>query len=405
MLVRLITAMLLVVSCVWASDWSDEVRACALKNDLKCARTLVETRLREHADDLEALKWRGRLLAWSGEWLQADQQYRAVLTKAPHDYVVLLCLADVQLWRGDLSGALDTLDQAERYGAAANDVLLRRARVFGALHRNQEAIGVYEALLAIDPGNSTVRGEIAVLRATEGRHELRIGTDVDTFNYTDTASTETISLASRWNRRWASRLAGNFYQRFGTNAQKINVGATYRINRRDWLSVGGGVANRQGVVAQEELNLEYGHGLAVHTRFVRGMEVYAEHRNFWYSTSHVVTFGGMAVVYLPHDWMWSVSTTAVRTRFTNVGSSFTPSGFTRLVFPLYKRLGANLMYGAGAENFASVDQIGRFAARTMGGGLRCQIRPGQDVSGYVAVQDRSQGRSQVSAGVSYGFRF
>ncbi|PYX83168.1 MAG: hypothetical protein DMG70_11680 [Acidobacteria bacterium] len=62
-------------------------------------------------------------------------------------------------------------------------------------------------------------------------------------------------------------------------------------------------------------------------------------------------------------------------------------------------------FAVGSENFAQVDQIGRFSARTFGGGLGYRFNHRQDLSGYVAAQHRTQGRTQNSFGLSYGFRF
>ena len=77
----------------------------------------------------------------------------------------------------------------------------------------------------------------------------------------------------------------------------------------------------------------------------------------------------------------------------------------KLGFPLYRRLSGNMFFAVGSENFALVDQIGSFSAHTYGGGLRCRLNTKQDISGYVARQDRSTSRTQTSFGVSYGFRF
>ena len=46
-----------------------------------------------------------------------------------------------------------------------------------------------------------------------------------------------------------------------------------------------------------------------------------------------------------------------------------------------------------------------YLARTFGGGLRYRVSSRQDIRGYVAWQDRTQGRTQNSFGVTYGIRF
>jgi hypothetical protein len=86
-------------------------------------------------------------------------------------------------------------------------------------------------------------------------------------------------------------------------------------------------------------------------------------------------------------------------------SEWRPSGMAKLGFPLHRQLTGNTFFAVGSENFALVDQIGSFSARTYGVGLRFRITATQDFDGYFAKQDRSTGRTQTSAGVSYGFRF
>jgi len=64
-----------------------------------------------------------------------------------------------------------------------------------------------------------------------------------------------------------------------------------------------------------------------------------------------------------------------------------------------------LFFAVGSENFAQIDQIGRFSAHAFGGGLRYQFSARQDINGYVARQHRNQGQIDTSFGLSYGIRF
>jgi hypothetical protein len=111
------------------------------------------------------------------------------------------------------------------------------------------------------------------------------------------------------------------------------------------------------------------------------------------------------IYYFPGDWTWALNVTGSRSGLSGVLVDWVPSGSTRLGFPLFRRLSGNVSFGVGSENFAQVDQIGRFAARTYGGGLRYRLTDNQDVRGYFSRQDRTQGRTQQSAGISYGIRF
>ncbi len=347
--------------------------------------------------------WRARLLAWSGDLPAAELQYRNVLRAATADGDVLLGLADVQLWRGEFSDALVTLEQAEGAKADASEVLRRRARALNQLHRSEDAARVYLALLRLVPSDAEAIRALSGLR--KFRHEVRVGSDTDTFNYTGAANAESIAFMSRWNERWTTHVIGSLYQRFGQKAEKLNLGATYRLTPTNWVTADAGVGNRQDVAPEEEANFEYGHGFRLRWGPIHGVESYAEQRNLWYSTSHVTIIGTTQVFYLPHDWMWAIGVNGVRTAFPSTRTDWVAAGFSRLTVPITARLTANAVYAVGAESYSKIDQIGRFSAHTITGGVRVSLNSRQDLYGYVAFQNRTQNRTQTSLGVSYGLRF
>ena len=178
-----------------------------------------------------------------------------------------------------------------------------------------------------------------------------------------------------------------------------------RLSRRDWLTGGVAAGHDNGIIPKREALLEYGHAFPTHARRVRGAEVTYQQRWLWYEGAHVLTIGGTQTYYLPGDWMWALTLTGARSGFKSTDVDWVPSGSTRLAFPLPLRFRGHLLFAVGAENFAQADQVGRFSARTYGGGLRYRLGERQEISGYIAVQDRTQGRTQNSYGLSYGFRF
>jgi hypothetical protein len=194
------------------------------------------------------------------------------------------------------------------------------------------------------------------------------------------------------------------YHRFGEDAVKFNASTSYHVTKSDWLTAGGAVARDSGVIPKGEAFFEYGHGFRLHHP-VRGVEMSYQQHWLWYEGAHVLTLRLSQIYYLPRDWTWSVGVTGARSGFFGTSVAWVPSGATRLAFPLAHHLSGNLSFGVGSENFAQVDQIGRFAARTYGGGLKFRFTENQDVSGYFAWQDRTQERTQSSCGMSYGIRF
>jgi len=387
-----------------ALDWQREMREQVSQRQLEAALATVNRRIEQSAGDVEAHGWRGRILAWSGRWSDAESEYRYVLQEAPADAEIMAGLADVLLWQGRAREALGVLDRASQVSASDPEVLLRRAKVLLVLERDAEARSQFQQVLGIDPENQEARKALSK-SDREARHEFRVGEDIDTFNYTDAAQGQSFSLSSRWSLRWSTYFSLNHYQRFGENAAKGTASIGLRIHGDSWLNAGGAGARDQGVIPRSEAFFELGHGFRFQNPFFRGLETAYQQHWFWYREAHVLAAGGSATVYLPRDWTWTLTVRGARSGFAGTGVEWTPSGSTRLGFPIWKAISGNLLFGVGSETYAQVDQIGSFSARTYGGGLRVRISRNQDITGYVASQQRSQGRSQNSLGLNYGIHF
>ena len=404
----LLASVLVVPASAWSQeasqDWQHLVREKVDAHQLAAALIVVDGRLAQAPNDLEAHGWRGRLLAWRGHWSEAEAEYRLVLEQAPADTEILCGLADVLLWQGKPDQALSFANRAGELASSDVNVLLRRAKILLALGRVEEARQQYKAVMALDPDNrEAING--AAAPAGEYRHELRIGGDGSTFNYTDAAAAQSLLVSSRWTSRWSSTAGTSFYQRFGDDAAKFSATGSFRVTPHDWLNFGGALGHTLGTIPKREATLEYGHGFHLPTPWVKGLEASYQQHWFWYDGAHVLALSLAQLYYLPRDWTWSITVTGARSGFAGTGVEWVPSGSTRLDFPLHRRLRANLSFANGTENFALVDQIGRFSARTYAGGLKYRFAPRQDITGYIAVQDRSGGRTEDSFGVSYGFRF
>jgi hypothetical protein len=262
----------------------------------------------------------------------------------------------------------------------------------------------YRQTLLFDMQNTDARAGLEGL-AENTKHELRVGEDVDLLNYADAGQTQGVSLSSRWNQRWSTDFGVNTYQRFGQDAVKFLASTALRLTARDSFTIGSAVANSQGVVPTNEAFFEYGHGVRIDNRWVKGLESSYQQHWFWYQGAHVLALNTSQIVYLPHEWTWSLNLTGARTGFLGTPVDWTPSGWTKLGFPLKRRITGNLLFGMGSEDFAQIDQIGRFSAHTLGGGLHYQFAARQDINGYAARQDRTGGLIDTSFGLSYGIRF
>ena len=384
------------------------MRTRVAAGELDAALEIVQSRLREAPGDLEALGWRARIHAWSRRWAEAEADYRAVLAASPQDTDILIGLSDVLAWQQRWEEALALLERAGRMETARVDALLRQGRALRALGRKNESREAFREVLKLDPNNAAARAALAAASEPEREfiHELRVGSDTDVFNFTDNAYAETLSLRSRWTDRWTTNFAGTFQQRFGEDAGKFSGAVTRRLGRRDALTIGGAAARDFGVIPRGETFLEYGHGFSWSRRGIfRGAEVSYRQQWLWFREARVLTATPGVLFYLPREWTWSLAVTAARSRFPGTPAEWRPSGLTRLGIPVHRRLTLEALFAVGTENFGQRDQVGRFSARTWGGAMRWRLTPRHEITAYVARQDRSQGREQISFGWSYAFRF
>jgi tetratricopeptide (TPR) repeat protein len=388
-----------------AADWQARVRELVAKRELALALQISERRLAEVPNDLEARGWRGRLLYWTGRRTEAEQDYRTVLASAPNDTDILQGLADVLLAEQRNDEALGLLDKARNLLPTSAEVHVRRGRALRAMGRTSESRTAFREALAIEPANAEARAGFDSV-AEGPRHELRFGADIDKFNYTEHARAFTVSLRSELGARWTSNISGIFYHRAAQDAGRFGAALTCRLTRRDAITFGGAAARDQGVIPKGEAMFEYGHGESFGRRgFFRGLEVSYGQRWLWFEAARILTASPSVLLYLPRDWTWQVTLALARSQFPGTGAEWRPNGMTRLTFPVQRRVYGNVFYAVGTENFARADQIGRFSARTFGGGVRIAVAQRQELTGYAAYQDRSQGRTQISVGFSYAVRF
>jgi tetratricopeptide (TPR) repeat protein len=401
-------SLLLVASRLQAQDsrpaWIEQVRSAISEQHLTAALTIVDHRLTGQPADLEAHGWRGRLLAWTGRWPEAEAEYRLVLAHVPDDQEIAAGLADVLIWQQKYADALSVLDQARAAAPTSPEILIRRARVLFLLKRNSAARAQYKEALSWDPRNAQALTGLAALKQP-ARNELRISGEDDFFNYTANANTQSISLRTNWNRQWTTLFAINPYHLFGETAVKFVADLTRQFHGNNWVRVESGGANPQDVVPEREVLVEYGHGFRFSNPFVRGWETSYQQHALWYRSAQVLTVNSTQTLYLPKEWSWTLSALGSRTCFSAGACGWAPSGSAKVAFPLQRWLSGNLLFAVGAENFAQVDQIGRLSARTYGGGLRFRFAENEDINGFFARQNRQRGQTESSLGLGYGFRF
>jgi tetratricopeptide (TPR) repeat protein len=391
------------------ADWVAEVRHLAELQDWKGALRVLDREGNLRPNDVEVREWRARVLTWSGNLTQAEQEWNAVVKVAPRDPDNWLGVAALYRREGRLEEAERAIRRALELDPTRADLLSEYGRILRSEGDFREARSEFQKALTLDSGSDEARSGLLSVEG-ETKNELRIGQDEDQFNFVGPNNDEWVSLVTHWTPHWITSEAGSFYQRDGVGAGEY-VGSVTR-SQGHWgaFTVGGAVGHDNGVIPRSEAFFNYDRGWRVsEDRFLRAVEFsYGQHW-YWYSTARILTLNGTTVVYLPHDWMWTLSLTGARSVFTGTTDDWKPSGMGRLNFPLAhwttRSLSGNIFFAAGTEDFADIDQIGSFASQTYGGGLRFQFTPRQDVTAYSLYQKRTQDHTQTSYGISYGIRF
>ncbi len=412
-LIRVLIGSWLLCALAWGqqvtSSWQEDVRRRTAAHDWTAALDIVDREVSRSPKDMDIRAWRARILQWSGRLKEAELEYQEILAAVPNDPDNWMGLAAVYSREGQNREALQALDRSVELDPKRADIRAARGAALRTLGAQNEARLEFSRAVDLDPTNVEGRAGLVSLRG-EARHELRVGMNTDLFNFADANRDEGLTLISKWTARWMTSVSAAGYDRGGIEAEKVVASLTGQVSRWGALTVGGAAAHDNGVIPKDEGFFDYDRGFKLHaSSFIRGLEiVYGQHW-YWYSTARILTINETTQFYLPRDWTWSLGVTGARSHFSGTGAEWRPSGMTRIGFPIAKwedrRLGGNVFFAVGTENFAQVDQIGEFSSQTYGSGLRFQLTARQDVTGFAAYQKRSQGRTESSFGFTYGIRF
>ena len=389
--------------------WRAQVRKYCEARDWPSALGVLEKEIARAPANLDLKSWRARVLAWSGNFAQAQQEYLAILKVSPSDPDNWAGLANVYAREGRNFDALGALDHAVQLDPKRADLHAARARALRALGERSQAQAEFHKALFLDPASTEARDGLTSLRG-EAKHELRFGSETDFLSYTSANEGGWASIASRWTPIWATSFGTAVYQRGGSYAEKFVATTTAHLPRFAAITAGGAIGHDNTVIPKSEAFFDLDHGWSNReARVFRGLELdYGQHW-YWYQAARILTLNGTAILYFSREWSFTLAATGARSAFSVTGVEWRPSGSTRLGFPLRTwgaaQLSGSVFFATGSENFAQVDQIGRFSSQTYGGGLRYRFSSRQYVALVSSYQRRTQGRTDTYLGLSYGIRF
>jgi hypothetical protein len=371
-----------------STDWPARIREQVKQGSLDRAMVVAEEWIRAYPQDLDAMAWHARLLAWSQRWTEAEAEYRTLLQKLPVDPDVLMDLAHLLTWQKRYAEALEVIERACTAQSERSDCSVEQERVLRLMSGTSEESG-------------RAPGELSDVT----RHEVRVGGNTDFLSYSGRGGSAGVSLNSRWNDQWRSSEAVTRCYRYGQAATSFEGSATYRFTPNDALTAGVGTAGNQGIVPRAQGQLEYGHGFRLAPgRAVRGIEATFAQRWMRYRDARVASLSPGAILYLPKDWNWMFRLSMNRISINGFQPNWKPAGLTRLTFPLHRSLTGNLVFAMGTENLGTLDRLLWGSTRAAGGGVRIRLASGQELITFLELRHFSGSQSQTSFGLAYAFR-
>ena len=371
-----------------STEWPVRIREQVKQGSLDRAMVVAEEWIRAYPQDLDAMAWHARLLAWSQRWTEAEAEYRSLLLSLPADADVLMDLAHLLTWQKRYAEALEAIERACAARPERSDCSVEQERV-----------------LRLMSGTSEESGRAPDELTDAARHEVRVGGNADFLSDSGRGGSAGASLSSRWNDQWRSSEAVTRYYRYGQAATSFEGSATYRFAPNDALTAGVGTAGNQGIVPRVQGQLEYGHGFRLAPgRAVRGIEATFAQRWMRYRDARVASLSPGAILYLPKDWNWMFRLSMSRISINGFQPNWKPAGLTQLTFPLHRSLTGHLVFAIGTENLGTLDRLLWRPARAAGGGVRIRLASGQELITFLDLRHFSGSRSQTSFGLAYAFR-
>jgi len=380
------------------SDWQAQVRKYCDVSDWPSAMRVVEAEMVRAPQDLDVKAWHARVLTWAGRLEEAEHDYREILAVDKSDPDNWAGLAAVCLREGKMEEALRAVEIAMQMDPNRADLHAAYARVLHAAGQRIEARAEF------------AKAPQPIKAGRRPKNELRVGIENDSLSYTLANQGQGATLITRWTPLWATNFGGGFYQRNGIFAEKFVGSITLHAHSFAAITAGGAIAGDNTVIPKSEAFFDFDRGLSIRdAKILKGVEFQYGQHWYWYQAARILTLNGAATLYLPRDWSLTFGATGARSAFSGTGVEWRPSGISRLGFPLVAwstaSLSGNIFFAAGAENFASSDQIGRFSSQTYGGGLRFEFGSRMYATFAYSYQKRTQNRTDSYTGAGYGIRF
>ena len=121
------------------SEWQIQVRKYCDANNWPAALRVVDQRIAQAPDDLDLKAWHARVLGWSGNLAEAQQEYLQILSVSPNDPDVWAGLGSVYAREGKEDDALLALGRAVQLDPKRADLRIAHTRAMREAEKRNAA--------------------------------------------------------------------------------------------------------------------------------------------------------------------------------------------------------------------------------------------------------------------------
>jgi YaiO family outer membrane protein len=351
-------------------------------------------------NDHEARLWIARLHERMGHPDLAEAVYRSVLLEDPGNIEAMIGVGVTLLARHETEDAIEVLERAEELQPQREVILI----ALGEAHREEgdaeRAISYLERAFELAPTEQHRLQLESAQRSYLHRAELRGVTEDFNGNI---ARTSNAAVLVNYRLRDRLRVFGraDWQRKFGVSEERGGGGLEWRWKPATILMGHALVGPDNRVMSEGD--------------YMGGIN-HTYERASWTGTYRYFDFTGAAVTMLSPsvDWQYSplislglgYSMSFTETNVTP-GITFGHSGYIRGAYQLYPRIAITAGYAGGVSDLEtfSIDEIGRFNAHALSGGVRWDLPTLTSVIGSYEYQWRANDVRRQRVMISLGQRF
>lgn len=264
------------------------------------ALALLKDHLAQDPTDSEARVLYGVVLSWQGQYDEAREQLKQVLTASPDHADALPALINVELWSGHPNSAEQLAHDALIRKPDQVNLMIAEAHALDNMNHPKEALALLDRALKLDPNNNDAKVMRRRITITSQKFEVLVNHSYDWFSDGRDGQHETSVSMSVPAFNPFSTVVGriNRADRFGTTSyqSEMDLYPRFRPGTYGYFNI--------GYSADEHLYPSYRVGAELFQSLPRGFEASGGYRHLEFTSGGVDIYTFSLAKYF-HNWLFT----------------------------------------------------------------------------------------------------